>query len=175
MDFFDDEPDEEIFQGSLIDKIDEERKNVQPNLAVDPPTDKRQLLSELNRLYQYFSKMDQNYRHLVDATRKLSALRNASVFKWILGGLIISLAIYLGLVLVGIDLTAGFFILWLGIVVVGIILQNSKYNKDKKFYEHTVISINYDLVQYYNQAANCCIAYEYSDPAYMQEIILTSL
>ena len=115
--------------------------------------------------------MDQNYRHLVDATRKLSALRNASVFKWILGGLIISLAIYLGLVLVGIDLTAGFFILWLGIVVVGIILQNSKYNKDKKFYEHTVISINYDLVRYYNQAVNCCIAYEYSDPAYMQEII----
>ena len=171
-DSFDDEPDEEIFQGSLIDKINEERKAVQPNLATDPPADKRQLLSELNRLYQYFSKVNQSYRHLVDCSKKLEALRGPSIFKWLFGGLLISLVVYLALVfLVGIDLKAGFFILWLAIAIGGIIVQNQKFKKDKRFYENNVISINYELVQYYNQASNCCIAYEYSDPAYMQEII----
>ena len=156
---------------SIIDQVDEERKNVKPKDPINPPEDKATLLKELERLHQYFSKINLTYKQLVDSGRRLSSLRKPSLIRWIFGGLFIAFVVYFGLVLVKIDLMAGFFVLWALITVCGFILSNNKYKKDKHLFEHNVISTNYEITVYYNEAIDCCIAYEYSDPSYVEEII----
>ncbi len=167
----DDDFDNVNYAKSIVDQIDEERKNLKPKDPIEAPKDKATLMQELDRLYQYFSKINLTYKQLTDCGRKLSALRKPSMIKWILGGLVIAFVIYFVLVLVKIDLMAGFFVLWGLVSIGGFLYSNNKYKKDKHFYEHNLISINYEITVYYNEAVNCCIAYEYSDPSYMEEII----
>lgn len=147
--------------GSLIDEFDREHSGDQPDMPCDPPEDKRTLVAELNRLYQYFRKKDSSYRHLVDSTRRLETQGMPGIAAWVFLGLILSVAIYFLVYLIGLDAPILLPVYWILIAVFGYRAAKKKAVKNRRFYSHMVVSLNSELIEYYNKARNCCIAYEY--------------
>lgn len=156
---------------SAVENFDEKHYNDQPKMPCDPPQDKRILVSELERLYNYFEKKNNSYRHLVDSTKKFETQGKPSIVAWVIFGLLLSVIIYFVVYAFGLDVPVLLPFYWFFVTVFGYVTAKKKATKNRDFYRHMVISLNSELIEYYNKAIHCCIAYEYSDPRYLEQVL----
>lgn len=150
------------------------RNKVELKALAEVPKDKERLLSELHRLKKYFLAIRGKYGVMEDLWLMQLKWQEPSLLHWSLGGFLVTAAVYL--VIYGAGLLpqvamSFFFVLWGSITSAGYIRSGRIYEARKARIAKDICEVENDVRNYYNQAADCFLPLDYSDPRVIGELI----
>lgn len=150
------------------------REKVELKALAEVPKDKERLLSELQRLKEYFLAIRGKYGVMEDLWLMQLKWQEPSLRHWALGGFLVTFGVYL--VLYGAGMLphvamSFFFVLWGSITSVGYIRSGRIYEARKARIAKDICEVENDVRNYYNQAADCFLPLDYSDPRVIGELI----
>lgn len=137
-------------------------------------TDKSAIITELERLKEYFMNMETQYNQRNSYILFLNTVKAPSVIAWFFGGGVLAFIIYLLLFLaLNWDIGGiGFIVVWIAITVGGY-MHFKKKNKFEVYNTRMALkTLETELNNFYLDARNCIIAFDYSEPAIIQKLIL---
>lgn len=134
---------------------------------------KESLIEELERLRIYFASREAQYNLRNKYINYLNTVTRPKVFAWIIAGGIISFVFYfIFYFITSIDTgSIGLFGVWIFVSIGGYIHFKNKTEQDIKNTQNALIKMENELKEYYDNARNCIIAFDYSEPAIIQNLI----
>ena len=127
---------------------------------------------ELRRLAPYFEELDDKYATLADLWLKSAYWQQPSKVRWIIGGFLLALLLYL---IVGIHLPAMaawiFVVLWGVISYFGYSRSASHYASCLRQNERAIRDIENTIRRHYNEAKDCFLPLDYTAPSVLRELI----
>lgn len=149
-------------------------KKVELKALAAVPEDREKLLSELQRLKEYFLAIRGKYGVMEDLWLMQLKWQEPSLIHWTLGGFIVTMLVFLMLYGAGLlpqVALSFFFILWGSITSVGYIRSGRIYEARKARIDADLCDVENDVRNYYNQADACFLPLDYSDPRVIGELI----
>ena len=149
-------------------------KKVELKALAAVPEDREKLLSELQRLKEYFLAIRGKYGVMEDLWLMQLKWQEPSLIHWALGGFIVTMLVYLMLYGAGLlpqVALSFFFILWGSVTSVGYIRSGRIYEARKARIDADLRNVENDVRNYYNQADACFLPLDYSDPRVIGELI----
>lgn len=140
-------------------------------LAAVPP-ERERLLSELDRLQEYFSHIRGKYATLADLWLMRSQTAEPQLANYTMGGGIATLFFYL--ILTGFFTSVPwtfFFVVWLGVTSVAYVQAGKAYERRNAHLEADIRGIENEVRTYYNQADHCFLPLDYTDPQVIRELM----
>lgn len=150
------------------------QKKVELKALAEVPDDKEKLLTELQRLKEYFLAIRGKYAVMEDLWLMQLKWQEPSLLHWALGGFLVTFAVYLmfyGAGLLPHVAMSFFFVLWGSITSVGYIRSGRIYEARKARIAEDIFEVENDVRNYYNQAADCFLPLDYSDPRVIGALI----
>ena len=136
------------------------------------PEEKDQLLSELRRLYAYFLQVRGKYGVCHDLWLMQWKEQEPSLLRWTVGSGVLTAVVYLIFwgILPGMA-RSFFFVLWGGMASIGYIRSGRRYERRRSRLAADLRRVENELRDWYNQAENCFLPLDYSDPKVIRELI----
>ena len=136
------------------------------------PATRKETLVELRRLAPYFEELDDKYATLADLWLKSACWQQPSKVRWIIGGFLLALLLYL---LVGVHLPAMaawiFVALWGVISYFGYSRSAAHYASCLRQNERAIRDIENTIRRHYNEAKDCFLPLDYTAPSVLRELI----
>lgn len=133
---------------------------------------RKETLVELRRLAPYFEELDDKYATLADLWLKSAYWQQPSKVRWIIGGFLLALLLYL---IVGIHLPAMaawiFVALWGVISYFGYSRSAAHYASCLRQNERAIRDIENTIRRHYNEAKDCFLPLDYTAPSVLRELI----
>ena len=138
----------------------------------DVPRERERMLSELNRLQEYFSHIRGKYATLGDLWLMRSQNAEPQLANYTIGGGVFTLFFYL--ILTGFFPSVPwtfFFVVWLGVTSVAYVQADKACERRRAQLEVDIRGIENEVRAFYNQADHCFLPLDYTDPQVIRELI----